>query len=162
VTADVIAGRLETTNSGAGIDDPAEYVPAASSTTSPLDALWNAPLNVAHGVVGDEQLFASLPLGDMNRFARTFGLTDHVYVAGVGSTCPRMSTASTENVWEPAPSPAYVHGGLQSTKPLWSRSHLKVDPPSLEANANETFAADVAAGVEVSVVSGGVPSTRQA
>src|SRR5262245_22892632 len=44
VTADVMAERLPTTNSGAGIDDPAEYVPAPSSTPRPPDPLGTAPL----------------------------------------------------------------------------------------------------------------------
>ena len=61
VTAEVIAPRFAIV--------PAEYVPAASSTTSPLLALGKVPLKVLHADAGDVQVFESLPVGDMNRFA---------------------------------------------------------------------------------------------
>src|SRR5262245_20531477 len=98
VTADKITGRFATRNFGAGTAVPAEHVPPASSTTSPPVAFWKAPSNVLHGAVGEVHVLASLPEGDMKRFACVLGLTVHVYVAGVGSTCPSRSMASTEKV----------------------------------------------------------------
>jgi hypothetical protein len=82
-----------------------------------------------------------------------------VRVAGEASTLPAASVARTLNVCEPALSALYAFGLVHVAKAPASSLHSKVDPDSLDVNANEALVEVVGfAGPEPIVVSGGVVS----
>lgn len=88
--------------------------------------------------------------------------TVNVRLAGVGSALPAASVATTANVCAPLASGAVVTGDEHGEYAAPSTLHWKVDPASLEVNANVAVGVvivDPSAGPEVIVVSGGVAST---
>jgi hypothetical protein len=86
--------------------------------------------------------------------------TVHVTWAGDASTFPAWSTARTRNVWLPSASALYVVGEVQAANAPASRLHWKVEPASVDVNANVALVWLVGlAGLDVIVVFGATVST---
>jgi hypothetical protein len=88
---------------------------------------------------------------------------NHVSLAGVPSALPAASIACTSNVWLPSASAGEIVCGLvQEAQALPSMRHSKLEPLSLELNANVGVVfADGLEGLESIVVLGAVRSTVQ-
>src|SRR2546429_479422 len=88
---------------------------------------------------------------------RVVSTTVQLYIAGVGSTLPRASTARTEKVCVPGARPLYDRGDVHAAKAPPSRLHSNDDPASEAANSNVADSGATPAG-DVSFTVGGVAS----
>jgi hypothetical protein len=86
----------------------------------------------------------------------------HVNEAGVASVLPARSVALTWNVWLPVASALYACGLVHVVQVPPSSWHWKVEPDSVEVNANDALVDEVElGGDDVIVVSGAVVSIVQ-
>jgi hypothetical protein len=109
------------------LDRPA-YVLGVEQAVKPPPSIWhwNVPASVDVNENDADAAFVGFTGLAVIVVSGGVRSTVHVKLAGVGSTLPTVSVATTENVCEPAANPAYAFGLLQTASAAPSRLHWNV------------------------------------